>query len=362
MWGRHDAEGAASGLWSALTAAGDSGSTDLRAEAYEQLAAIALHLGRPREALALAERAAATEGVPLSESVAATPAVGGLSFLGRFAEAFALVDRAIPIARERGRMRILATLMFTRAGALARSGELQKAHDLAEWLRDTSYARDMADAAASFGVLLGEILLRQGRPASAARILRDSSGLLAERDVLGYRPWALYGLARAKALTGDELAAEDALAEARRVDLGGRHFEMSRFFAEVTLGKLAGRRGSALDAARAGAAWAREREMVCDEAMALDECLRLEPDAGAAERLVLVAQATDSPLVGAMADYARSALAKDPQVLLAIADRFADLSSWWRASEAAAVASRMLAERGDKRGANEASAAAEKCA
>ena len=362
MWGRHDAEGAAVSLRSALTAAGDSGSTELRAEAYEQLAAIALHLGRPRDALALAERAAATQGVPLSESVAATPAVGALSFLGRFAEALELVDRAIPIAREHGQMRILATLMFTRAGALARSGQLEKGRELAEWLRDISYARDLVDAAASFGVLLGEILLREGRPASAARILRDSSGLLAERDLLGYRPWALYALARAKALTGDERAAQDALAEGRRVDFGGRHYEMSRFFAEVTLGGLAGRRSSALDAARAGAAWAREREQVCDEAMALDELLRLEADVGAAERIAQLAQLTDSALVGAMADHARAVLARNPEELLAIADRFADLGSWWRASEAAATASGMLKERGDKRAANAAAGAAEKWA
>ena len=362
FWGRQDDRSAIAILEDALDASRDGGDRRLRADTFQQLASIALMEGRPADALDLAQRSAAEVERDLSHTDAASSAAGGLSFLGRFGDSIELIDRAVPIARDEGRMRTVAALMLTRAGALARLGKLEEARKLAEWLRDLSYSRGLVDAASTFGVMLGEVLLRQGRPASAARILRDSAGLLAGRDVLGYRPWALYSLARAKALTGDPEAAADALAEGRRVQAGPRHFDFSRYLAEMALQQGAGRREEALDTARAAARWAGQAGIVADEAAALDECIRLAPDPETVARLEQLAGLTDSPLVEAMAQHARAVLAADPDALLEVAARFADMSCWWRASEAAISGRRLLEDRSGNKSAAAAAAMVRKYA
>jgi hypothetical protein len=241
FWGQHDVDAARAGLVAALEADGQRCAPRLRADLLEQLAGIAVQTGHPAEALALAEESAAAQGVALHESIAAPPAAGALSYLGRGAEAIDLVDRAVPVAHGEGRMMAVATLLFSKAGGLARSGQLEQARELAEWLRDVALANDMLESVANFGVLLGEILLRLGRPASAGRIFRDSSGLLADYDVFGYRPWALWGLARARVMAGEELSAYAAVEEASRLQDIARHFDWSRYMAEMELHSLAGR-------------------------------------------------------------------------------------------------------------------------
>ena len=81
-------------------------------------------------------------------------------------------------------------------------------------------------------------------------MFRDAAGLMAEKDVLGYRPWALSGLARARALSGEEESAVAALDEARRSQPIARFFDMSHHLAEIEIHALAGRTAEATRAAR----------------------------------------------------------------------------------------------------------------
>ncbi len=358
FWGHSHVDEARAGLTAAVEGAeGAEGGCDrvLLADTYQELAGIALNTARPAEALAYAERSALAQGVELNRSVGAVPAAAALTFLGRRGDALALVDEAVPAANEGGHPLTVATLLFTRAGTLARNGDVEEGRTLIEWLREVAIARELLDATANFGVLLGEILLMQGRLASAGRVFRDSSGLLAERDVLGYRPWALAGLARARALAGEEDAATAALEEARQIQPVGRHYDMTRFLAEVELHTLAGRFAAAVEAAGQAVDWARAAGMPIEEARALDTWVRIEPTAALADRLAEVATTTDSRLVAVMAAHARAAVDGDPDALLEAAASFAAMTTWPLAAEAASAAARILDREGQVRAAQAAS-------
>jgi DNA-binding NarL/FixJ family response regulator len=352
FWGRYHVEDARAGLTEMAAVAETAGcDPSLLADIYQDLAGIALNTAHPAAALAYAERSAAAEGVELALGIAAAPAAAALVYLGRCGEALALVERAVPAAHERGQPMAVANLLVARAGALARRGDLDQARELLEWLRDVALSEGLLGATAIFGVILGEVLLRQGRPASAGRIFRDSSGLLAEHDLFGYRPWALAGLARARALSGEEESAAAALDEARRTQPVGRHFDMSHFLAEIELHRTAGRPGAALNAARAGAEWARASGMVSDEAQCLEAWVRVAPSVEVADRLAELTRMTDSNLVGALAEHARGMVASDPATLLGASARFAEMSAWWLASEAAVAAADILARRNEPKAA-----------
>jgi len=358
FWGRYDVEGARNVLQAALDTAGSEGDPVLLAEIHQQLAGIALNTAQPAAALELARKAADDLGVALSQSICAAPAAAALSYLGRCGEALALIDEAVPTANEQGHPLAVPTLLFTRAAVLRHMGELQQAKELATWLRDVALSGELLDATAAFGVVLGEILLGQGSPASAARIFRDACGLLAERDVFGYEPWALAGLARSRAEVGQEAQATTALEEARRTQSIGRHFEITIYLAEVELHHLAGRSAAAIRAARDGAAWARDAGMVIDEAFAVDAWLRLAPSGELAERLLELASKTDSRLVAGLAEHGRALVEADPQALLDVSKQFADMTAWSLAAEAAGEAARIFDRRHQARAARAASAEA----
>jgi DNA-binding NarL/FixJ family response regulator len=90
--------------------------------------------------------------------------------------------------------------------------------------------------------------------------------------------------------------------------------------------------------------------MVIDEAWALDAWIRLQPSATAADRLAELVPRTDSELVRCLADHARALADGEPEALLAVAERFAAMTAWWLASEAATAAARILDKRHQSRG------------
>jgi DNA-binding NarL/FixJ family response regulator len=357
FWGRHQID-ATGGLIDTVEAAGEGARPKLIADAFEELATIAWHTARPAMALDFVQRAAQAQGLDLSQSVAAAVAAGALGDVGRCGEAIALVDRALPGTTERAHPLRLAGLLLTRWSALWRMGELEAARELASWLREVALSDGSLGPAADFGVLLGATLLRQGRPASAARMFQDAAGLLAERDVWGYRPWALSGLAWARAQAGEEESAAAALEEARRTQTISRHFDMTGYLAEIDLHRLAGRQDAAIRTAERAVAWARGAGIVDDEAQAIDAWVRITPAPSLAERLAELATMTDSTLVGALADHARALVAADPQSLVDTSERLAAATAWRMAADAATTAARHFERRHESRAAQAAVRAA----
>lgn len=351
FWCHFDVDGATTVLTEALGDANEGGDPALLGELHQELAGIALNTARPAQALRHANDSAAARGVELIECNGAQPAAAALSYLGRCSESLELVDRAVPIAQAEGHPLAVATLLFARAGALARKGEIGEARALLEWLRDVSLSAELLHATAIFGVLLGEILLTQGQLASAARLFRDSSGLFVEYDVFGYRPWALSGLARARARLGELDEATAALHDACRLQKIERHFELSLHRARVDVNRLAGNETGAEMAARAGVEWARAAGMPVDEAYALDACIRCSPQEPDAVRLSELAGTVDSRLVRALAQRAGALVDGDPDGLLTASGEFAAMTAWWDAADSASDAARILERRHQERAA-----------
>jgi DNA-binding NarL/FixJ family response regulator len=351
FWCEFDVDGARDVLTEALRTAPAHCDATLLAEIHQELAGIALNTARPAVALCHAEDAAAAEGVALAESNSAQPAAASLTYLGRCGESLSLIERALPLAHAEGHRFGVANLMFTRAGTLSRRGEVEEARKIAEWLRDVSLSGEHLHATAVFGMQLGEILMVQGQPASAARLFRDSSGLFAEYDVFGYRPWALSGLARARARLGQSEEATAALNEARSLRHLERQFELSLFRAQIEVNRLIGNEREAEAAAREGVAWARAAGMAIDEAYALDACIRCRPSEPDAVRLTELESTVDSRLVSALARRARALVDGDPEELLESSGEFAAMTVWWEAADSAAEAARILERRHHERAA-----------
>jgi DNA-binding NarL/FixJ family response regulator len=355
FWARYEVDAAEGLLHEAAGEDNKGGDPILLARLHQELAGIALNTARPAEALVHSERSAAAQGVSLERSVAAATAAASLAYLGRLAEAIGLVDAALPVAHERGERLAVAQLLIARSGALSSAGEIDQARQLLEWLRDVALAEGLTEPTAVFGVVLGQIYLQLGRPASAGRMFRDAAGLLAEKDLFGYRPWALSGLALARALSGQEESAAAALDEARRSQRIPRFFDTSHHLAQIEIHALGGRSAAAASAARTGAAWARQAGMIVEEAQCLGALARVEPSAETAERLAELAATTESRLVDAIATQARARLDSDAAALVGVSERFAEMSVWRLATEAAAAAADLHDRRHDVRAANAAS-------
>jgi len=356
FWGRYQVEEATSVLLDAAENAPTDCAPELLAQVYQGLAEIEMHIGHPALALDHAHKMAAVLGVEVSECSAAAFAAPCLGYLGRYGEALTLVDRALPTALGRdGHEAEVGQMLFVRASVLSSTGQLEQAGEIAQSCREFSLAADELDAAAVYGLLAGDILLRQGRPATAGRLLRDAVGLLAEGDRYGYRPWALSLLARARAEVGDEKGSAAALGEARRTQPVPRHFEASRYLAEVALHSLTGRSGAAAESARDGVAWARDAGYPTAEAFLLDAWLRVERSDEAAARLRELAAGTDSDLIAALADHAAALVARDPEGLLSASKRFERMPAFSMAAEAAAIAARIYTRRRKVRAAQAAS-------
>jgi DNA-binding NarL/FixJ family response regulator len=359
FWGHYDVAGSEAHLREAI-AIGDGCDRELVADAFQQLAGIALNTGDAVRAKTLAEETARFLGRDLSETIAAPVGAASLAYLGRCAESLDLIDKALAVSGrgESPHPLTVATLLFTRANTLARAGRLEEGRIIAESCRDVALGAGSPEGTALFGVLVGEILLWQGRPASAARVLRDSSALLAECDIFGYRPWALAALARARALTGDVDAAGTRLAQAISIQPISRHFDLSRYLAEMELASLAGEPDARLAAAEAGIEWALQGGLVLEEAVLLDGVVRQTRGSAAAERLAVIAESADSPLLHSLARHAAALAADDAAGLLEASESFAAMGAWWFAAEAAAAAALLHKERQVTRAAQAASRSA----
>jgi DNA-binding NarL/FixJ family response regulator len=101
--------------------------------------------------------------------------------------------------------------------------------------------------------------------------------------------------------------------------------------------------------------------MIIDEAYLLDVWLRMAPSSALAERLAQLAAVTDSKLVAVLADHARALVAADPEGLLAASERFAGMTAWWMAAEAATEAARLFDRQHRARAATAAVRTAARC-
>jgi DNA-binding CsgD family transcriptional regulator len=345
FWGQGRVKDAIGTLDEAERSAPDTTEPIFLARVVEARSGIVLNVGRPYEALQGSKEAAIRRGLGLASAPSASTAAAALGMLGRCEEALNLVDAAMPAALvDEENPLAPAQLLLSRCAALGRLGQLAEAQRLAETCRQVAIEVQSLDGTAVYGIASGDTFLLQGRPASAARRFRDAAGLLDERDALGYRPWALAGLATARALLGDESSAIDALAESERVSVMPRYYQSKLCLARSAVRALEGRQAEAVAAAAAGAEWCATAGMVIEEALSLHAWIRLEPAPEAIRRLGRLAPSTESPLVAALASHAEALHSRDADRLMACAEELAGMGAWLLAVEAEGEAALRLAD------------------
>lgn len=168
-----------------------------------------------------------------------------------------------------------------------------------------------------------------GRLPAAARWLAEARGGLARCDPMGLLPWCTDELARVRAQLGDVAGAREP---------GGGALA------------LAWRSGDP-DAAREGAADARERGRWAREAELLHTAVQLGAARPVAGRLRELARRTGHELVGAWAAHAEAAATGSGPHLDAVSATFEDAGAGLAAADAAAAASAAHRDAGDRRSA-----------
>ena len=339
-----DAEAA---LHRAERAIGDGG---LRDELVVLRAWLQCTLGHPRAALDAAEPllscATAREQTRLRAALTVATA---LTMCGRSEDAVAVIDTWLPAARRlRDELPLMEVkLLGTRPLALQVAGRLEEATKAAQRAYDIDVVTGSAEGTAFAAFAVGSAWLARGRVATALRCYRESAALVRETDVIGFRPWALTGIAQAAAQAGDGAAAREALDELDAAPgRGTRNFEaaleLTRAWAAAAGGELSLARRRALAAAEHAEALGQEGFAV----RALHDLTRLGGAASAAAGLGRLAGRVQGPFARTAAAHADALLRRDGGALLAVAEAFAASDALLLAAEAADAAAAIHRDNG----------------
>ena len=292
---------------------------------------------------------------------AAIVAEGAYLLLGREREAIALARRAHGVhvaARDLLPLFDPALHRFIEALALCELGDVAGAERLAARELEEALAAGNDRARVWLTTALGRTRLVIGDVLGALVLLREAAPLFRAVGQFGLSRLSLATLAIAAATTGDAETATDAVSRADTLGesaqlVYGAELERARAWIAVA-------RDAIDDAARlfeSAAAVAREREEVVTEALSWHDLVRIghliDPPIArrAADRLEALAKMGEGPFPIARAAHARAIVDRDPEALLEAAAQLEAMPAPLMAGEAAAVASELLAARGDARSA-----------
>ena len=250
----------------------------------------------------------------------------------------------------------LLPLMYSEITALLAAGRPAQANARAAALYDEVGGRTLGMVKAVPCLLRGQAALAVGRPASAARWLREAATELVKNDPVGWLYWCLLALAEALALLGDGLGARRALTDARAARratfvLWVPDADLTEAWVLAGVGEVS----RAVSMAGRAARIAGEAGQNFVEALALHTAVRLDQPASVGARLRELTQACDSFLVGAFSDHADALAAGDGTKLDEVSARLQGAGASLLAAECAAQACAAHWQRG-RRGSSWASA------
>ncbi len=335
---------------------------------------------RARQARGLADAYRATllndagqlaDTLALTEPVAADPDAGELATgfaLSTGAEAMAYQGRTRTARRRHASMRELARSGSPEVHTVESRADLQEVLCLVTEGRATEAVRraeELHDQRAdtpdrSVGALLplayGAALLLQGSVGRAQRLLREAVLGYRELDVGGALSWSLSMVAQAAALAGDHESASDLWAESLdarppyRVARAEADFVAAESLVQLSAGDATG----AARIAREGAD--RLGELVMPRIHLLHLAFRLGFPAGPiASEIAGLSHGTESDLPQLVYDHVHGVASRDGELLDTVTARFTDRGLWLYAAEAAARASHIHAEAGERAAASRAS-------
>ncbi len=227
--------------------------------------------------------------------------------------------------------------VIARGVALANTGRLAEAEELADGERRLAARTGSVDAQANIALLQCWTSLLQGRVASAARDASEAVTLFRSLQWPAYLRFSLAHLAHARALGGDPegaaaaLAALDALGIPDTAVCGALVLE-SRGWVAISAANHGIGRALLIDAADLAA----DRGDLTLEASALHSLARAG-DTTAADRLALVASVVEGELVQARLGHARALADDDVGRLVEVSRSFEQMGALLYAAEAAAA-------------------------
>ncbi|MEU6078378.1 LuxR C-terminal-related transcriptional regulator [Micromonospora sp. NPDC047074] len=308
-------------------------------------------LARPARAIEAAATALDSPLLP-DESVllATTGYVIGLATVGRADELATLVTQGAAAA---GRAAQYAFLRFPLITAqllgLRLAGYLRKAADVAHDCWESARGLELPTAIAS--VLMGDVLLAQGRPVSALRWLREAyAGFEPFDGAGGFEHVCLIPLVRALALTGELTAATEASAK-----LLAREHPMIQclrpdlLLSQAWLAAAQGVSSEAIALAREAASVAAATGQCAHEVLALHTATCLGDRSGV-ERLTALSQQVDGPRAQAAAAHAIALASDNGDALQSASDMLERMGDPLAAADAAAQAT-IAYRRAQQRGA-----------
>lgn len=335
---------------------------DWRAELVGHRATFLLNLGKIQEALDLVRPAIEGDAVrPLIEAAIA----GGtaLTYDGLVEDSIDLLSRAYSAHLEIWENELFQSDPGIHAiGIIASfdySGRLDEAEALLSVAWESATEQHAVHAQAWFGLLYGTVMTSRGRVRTALQWYERSSACFAATSLEGRRQWAVAGALLSASLLG---RVDDARRFADQLDaihscvrLNHVLFDDSRAWFLAATGDLE-RARDLLDAAADQGIAERSRATA---STALHSLARLGAPERAAERLGLLREQCQSPLIAARADHVDALVAGDGAALAAVAVTFEGFGADLLAAEALADASRAHRRAGRAR---DAAAAAQRSA
>jgi len=313
-------------------------------EAVAMLAWILLFDGRLREAALVAGRVLDRPGASAQAVVwASTAAVPALGSLGRLAEALAVAERGLAVARAHPQELPWGEtqLDLARCQLLLGAGRLAEARAVAEAGYQAAVAARSPERTGGWAGFRGLVAKAQGQVATAEASFREAVALLDEQDPYRFMRCCLAELASIAAVRGDQAAAAAWLdrADAREGNanrLFDAWVELDRAWAAAGAGELT--RADRL--ARQAAEMARGSGQFTFEAVALHDVARLGAPAAVRGRLEELAGLVEGRLAPVLATSAAALAAGDGAALDQVAAAFEDLGALLLAAETAAAAAR----------------------
>jgi DNA-binding CsgD family transcriptional regulator len=312
------------------------GSRELRSHAVPML----MFAGRVDEAIARSsELQDDPESSPVQRLRAALGAIPSLVAAGRPAAALTLAGEVVPLVPEASQGLPVAMSQLGAVITLAQllAGDLATPEMLIRPAYDDGVSQNIPLLRGGAALRLGQIALWQGRPVTAAGLLREAVHALRQSDA-GLLAWAWDTLRMASALVGD-------------TTVGGPDDDVPRFGlfvtefhrAEAAVAAASGELSAARDAARTGIAVAKERGHLIQATVLAFDLARFGDAQGAQAALPDGCEGALAEMMGA----GITALADDdPRQLDAAADAFATRGYDLFAAEMARAAARAYGRAG----------------
>ncbi|MFF5112012.1 LuxR C-terminal-related transcriptional regulator [Streptosporangium sp. NPDC000509] len=296
-------------------------------------------LARPAQAIESATTALASSKLPAGSIILACCGyTTGLATTGRADEMGPVVTRGLEAA---SRSTELSYIRFPMIGiqvtGLRLAGYLQEAVEVVRECRESMVGFDLPTVISS--VLMGDVILAQGRPVSALRWLRDAhAGLELFDHAGGFEYACLIPLSRALVLTGDLAAADEVLAELSAKEHPTLLFlRPDMLLAQAWMAAAQGVSSGAIAFAHKAASVAVAAGQLAHEVQALHTALCFG-DRSVVERLAVLATRVDGPRAQAAAAHAAALAADSGDALRAVSVELERMGDLLAAADAAAQA------------------------